>query len=285
VSTTFIAGGIAALLGIGLIIGLGVLSLLAGAFYFLFGKPKFNILMSTKGETGFAFGFRFDAAREPAKFDRFKIKMFNPFGKPTQVEVIREFDGRSDNFAEDIDLGIAYKELLKCRGVENATIQFEITAQRDGITHYFSMKAPEFFRKLDEATETAEAFNKKYKVVSSKPVYNSVKKSFVSGPLERPKNKVLAIATNPEFAAAFAGAGAAAGGGGAAAASNNFAVAKVWVEPGCIVCDACAGIFPEVFEVTSETSTIRPNAPLNDGLKIQEAAEACPVEVIKFTKA
>ena len=72
---------------------------------------------------------------------------------------------------------------------------------------------------------------------------------------------------------------------GGSVAVANFSVTKVWIEPGCIVCDACEGIFPEVFEVTDTTCLIRPGAPLNDGLKIQDAAEACPVEVIKFTKA
>ena len=66
---------------------------------------------------------------------------------------------------------------------------------------------------------------------------------------------------------------------------ENFAVSKVWIDPGCIVCDACEGIFPEVFEVTEDTCLIRPDAPMNDGLRIEEAAEACPVEVIKYTKA
>ena len=65
----------------------------------------------------------------------------------------------------------------------------------------------------------------------------------------------------------------------------NFAVSKVWIEPGCIVCNACEDIFPEVFEVLADTCIIRPGAPLDDGLKVEEAAEACPVEVIKFTKA
>jgi len=59
----------------------------------------------------------------------------------------------------------------------------------------------------------------------------------------------------------------------------------VWIEPGCIVCNACEDIYQEVFEVTSDSCIIRPNAPLDDGLRIQDAAEACPVEVIKFTKA
>ena len=45
------------------------------------------------------------------------------------------------------------------------------------------------------------------------------------------------------------------------------------------------GIYPEVFEVTDTTCLIRPNAPLDDGLRIEESAEACPVEVIKFTRA
>ncbi|ATH09516.1 hypothetical protein BIY24_08700 [Halobacteriovorax marinus] len=57
------------------------------------------------------------------------------------------------------------------------------------------------------------------------------------------------------------------------------------MEPGCIVCDACEAIYPEVFEVTDDTCIIRPGAPLDNGVLVEEAAEACPVEVIKFTKA
>ncbi|OIQ16530.1 MAG: hypothetical protein BM556_14670 [Bacteriovorax sp. MedPE-SWde] len=82
------------------------------------------------------------------------------------------------------------------------------------------------------------------------------------------------------FAAEFA-----AGAGAGEAAVENFSVAKVWIEDGCIVCNACEGIFPEVFDVTEDNCVIRPDAPLIDGLKILEAAEACPTEVIKFDKA
>ncbi len=66
-------------------------------------------------------------------------------------------------------------------------------------------------------------------------------------------------------------------------------VTKVWIEPGCIVCDACETACPEVFEVLhdDETCVIRPEAldieftkPLSD--QIGEAAEECPVDVIKF---
>ncbi|MBT5281249.1 MAG: hypothetical protein HOL79_02445 [Euryarchaeota archaeon] len=78
-------------------------------------------------------------------------------------------------------------------------------------------------------------------------------------------------------------------------------VAKVWIDEDCITCDACQDICPEVFEVTDETSQIlaavridggfdrnEGKSPLSGDLGAQygeiilEAAEACPVEVIKF---
>ncbi len=64
-------------------------------------------------------------------------------------------------------------------------------------------------------------------------------------------------------------------------------VAKVWIEDGCIVCDACETSAPTVFQVTDDSCVIRPEAlnaeftkPLTDS--IEEAAEECPVDVIKF---
>lgn len=64
-------------------------------------------------------------------------------------------------------------------------------------------------------------------------------------------------------------------------------VSKVWIEEGCIVCDACETAAPTVFEVTDDSCIIRPEAltadftkPLTDA--IVEAAEECPVDVIKF---
>lgn len=65
------------------------------------------------------------------------------------------------------------------------------------------------------------------------------------------------------------------------------AVIKVWIETGCIVCDACETTCPEVFHVTSETCTVRPEAldaefTRERTVRIMEAAEECPVEVIKF---
>lgn len=64
-------------------------------------------------------------------------------------------------------------------------------------------------------------------------------------------------------------------------------VTKVWIAPGCIVCDSCENDCPEVFDVQEETCIIRPPALKPDFLSpltpsIQIAAEGCPVDVIKF---
>ena len=78
-------------------------------------------------------------------------------------------------------------------------------------------------------------------------------------------------------------------------------VAKVWIDEDCITCDACQDICPEVFEVTDDSSMILAavrtdgafdrnvgGSPLVGTLGTElgdiiiEAAEACPVEVIKY---
>jgi ferredoxin len=83
-----------------------------------------------------------------------------------------------------------------------------------------------------------------------------------------------------------------------------MAITKVWIEDGCIVCNACETTCPEVFNVTEDTCHIRAEVredgakdtnlatkgPLkaiaaNDlEIQIEEAAQGCPVEVIKFEK-
>lgn len=79
-------------------------------------------------------------------------------------------------------------------------------------------------------------------------------------------------------------------------------ITAVWIEEGCIVCNACETTCPEVFLVTEETCHIRAEvrtdttedenraarAPLTGDIgsdlydAIEEAAEGCPVEVILF---
>ncbi|MCH7701393.1 MAG: Rieske 2Fe-2S domain-containing protein [Planctomycetes bacterium] len=64
-------------------------------------------------------------------------------------------------------------------------------------------------------------------------------------------------------------------------------IVKVWIEEGCIVCDACETSAPTVFHITEDSCIIRPEAmeaeftkPITDN--IVEAAEECPVDVIKY---
>ncbi len=68
---------------------------------------------------------------------------------------------------------------------------------------------------------------------------------------------------------------------------NHLEIVKVWIDPGCIVCDACETDCPEVFEVTETTCEIRPDAAKsaftqNLTPSIITAADGCPVDVIKF---
>lgn len=279
-NTTFVAMGVALILGIGLVVNLGALSLLSGALHFLFGRPKIDFLKSEYSVNGFAFAFKWDSSREPAKFNKIRLRLFNPFGSPTQVEVTREFEGRTSDFAYDLDLGNPFKEILSAKGFDEAIIQIEVSSI-EGVVHQLEMKGKDFLTKIKAASMSAAEFNDKYKLVIDKPKFTIPDRTFIAPALPK-SGKALKLATNPEFAGSF---GTGSDTGVAAVAVENYTVAKVWIEPGCIVCNACEGIFPEVFEVTSTTCLIRPAAPLNDGLKIQEAAEACPVEVIKFNRA
>ena len=84
-----------------------------------------------------------------------------------------------------------------------------------------------------------------------------------------------------------------------------MAITKVWIEEGCIVCNACENECDQVFKVTDTTCVILPDVR-EDGLEtenrdemsplkaefqasleagIEAAAAGCPVEVIKFEKA
>ncbi len=61
-----------------------------------------------------------------------------------------------------------------------------------------------------------------------------------------------------------------------------MAIKKVWVEEGCISCGLCEETAPEIFEV-NDVSEVKEGADLNSSKdEIIEAAESCPVEVIKF---
>src|SRR2546429_9782526 len=70
-------------------------------------------------------------------------------------------------------------------------------------------------------------------------------------------------------------------------AETHKEITKVWIAPGCIVCDSCENDCPEVFDVQEQTCIIRPPAMAEAFVRaltpsIIVAAEGCPVEVIKF---
>lgn len=287
-STTLIAMGVAAFLVINLVIGLGALSLIFGTFETLFGKPRITLLRSSKSGNIFAFGFKWNSAKEPAALDTIRLRLFNPFGSPTQVEVSKPFEAKKSSFAAEVDMGPGFIELLGAKGFDHATIQIEVISSKDGVVFQFEMPGPKFKKLVFDANQTVAEFVSKNKLdvkANLNPPIDIPIRSFIADTVPG-KGAQLKLATNPVFAGDFAGA--AAGGAPAAAAgpaAENFKIAKVWIEPGCIVCNACEDIYKEVFEVLADTCIIRPNAPLDDGLRMQEAAEACPVEVIKYTVA
>ena len=61
-----------------------------------------------------------------------------------------------------------------------------------------------------------------------------------------------------------------------------MAIKKIWIEEGCTACGLCEEICPEVFEMQDE-AVVKKSVNYNDfEEQIKEAAESCPVEVIKF---
>lgn len=83
-----------------------------------------------------------------------------------------------------------------------------------------------------------------------------------------------------------------------------MAIKTVWIEEGCIMCNACESNCPDVFQVTDTSSTIKGSvrqdgqggtnrderSPLKEEYQtsmaddIRAAADGCPVEVIKYAE-
>lgn len=66
-------------------------------------------------------------------------------------------------------------------------------------------------------------------------------------------------------------------------------IATVWIEAGCISCQLCQDISPEVFLVEDgQDCVVKPDAAkhfVKQADAIVQAAQDCPVEVIKFASA
>lgn len=282
-STSMIALAISVVATLGLVVTVALLNLLVGGLDW-FKKPNIKILKSDH-DHGFAFKFSWSQARWPVSFDRLGLTLLNPMGKPTRAELYQDFSAQKGDFALDFDLGERLQNFFKLhQGADQAEVKIELHSTKGGVVHSLTLPFSAFRLRVKTAEEKVEDA-KSAKSVSTAPqhtfgvIHRSVIADTVPG-----KGPKLKMASNPEFASDFAATG-----GNAEAASapaqENFAIAKVWIAEGCIVCNACEDIYPEVFDVQADTCIIKDSPPLDDGLKIQEAAEACPVEVIKYDRA
>jgi ferredoxin len=61
-----------------------------------------------------------------------------------------------------------------------------------------------------------------------------------------------------------------------------MAIKKVWIIDGCTVCGLCESICPEVFRVDDTAEVIEGADFSSFENEIKEAANDCPVEVIKY---
>lgn len=61
-----------------------------------------------------------------------------------------------------------------------------------------------------------------------------------------------------------------------------MAIKKVWMEEGCTSCGLCADICPDVFEI-QDIAVVKNSADYTaHSDEIKDAAESCPVEIIKY---
>ena len=126
-NTSFLAMGLALLMTLGLLVGVAVLSFLSGTFSFLFSRPCIQILKSLKGENGFAFSFSGGTTSSDESFDQVRIRLYNPFGNPNQVDIFGKFPPSRGSFAQDVDLGPGYRQLDNAKNANQATVQIEIS--------------------------------------------------------------------------------------------------------------------------------------------------------------
>jgi ferredoxin len=63
-----------------------------------------------------------------------------------------------------------------------------------------------------------------------------------------------------------------------------MSITKVWIEDGCTACGVCEEICPEVFKVIDLATVISGIDYSGYEEQIKEAADNCPVEVIKYAE-
>jgi ferredoxin len=61
-----------------------------------------------------------------------------------------------------------------------------------------------------------------------------------------------------------------------------MAITKIWIEENCTACGVCVDICPEIFEMKDLATVVQGLQYSDYENKIKEAAENCPVEVIRY---
>jgi ferredoxin len=61
-----------------------------------------------------------------------------------------------------------------------------------------------------------------------------------------------------------------------------MAIEKIWIEEGCTACGLCEEICPAVFKQEELATVLTGVSYVDYEAKIKEAAESCPVEVIRY---
>lgn len=62
-----------------------------------------------------------------------------------------------------------------------------------------------------------------------------------------------------------------------------MSITKVWIEDGCTACNLCEDTCPDVFVIEDDNCKIKEGADFAANADdIEQAAEDCPVEVIKY---
>ena len=276
-SLTFISMSIALVLSIVFISSVIIFNFAIGGFEFLFGNPKMTFLKTSYDTTGFAFGYSWNSEKEPASFDAVRVRLFNPFGEKKQVEVTSKLSSAKRTFARDIDFGQGFSTLIDAIQDKRSKVTVELLATKSGLVRHFTFDSKNFKKQLENANSSVDFFEKENELPELK-TYNKIPKRTFVRTVETTNKAKLKIASNPEFSNDFSSSSS------NAVQVENFSVSKVWIEDGCIICDACSDIIPEVFEVLDSGCIVVDGAPLDNGLAIAEAAEACPVEIIKFNK-
>ncbi len=236
-------------------------------------KEKMIFLKPSSPQGAFALALAFT---EEAFFHALKISILSHKDK----DLYYTFPVKDESFCLEIPFQeeeIKFIDFLKKNPTEIILFQFESTGP-----HFFKFEynAKKLLQNMMKAKITCEEYEEKY-LLSDTPSYNRPIQKFINEvPVE--KRSYLVLESHPKLKNLFQNQQN-------TITQNtpqieNFKVQKVWIEPGCIVCNACENIIPEVFDVKPPTCVIKDNAPLENGIKIEEAAEACPVNVIKFIK-